>query len=41
MNKVYLINYAVEGIKNIEDWVEFSFYKKTITKPKITRNVGL
>ena len=32
MNKVYLINYAVEGIKNIEDWVEFSFYKKTITK---------
>lgn len=32
MNNIYLIRYAVKGIKNIDEWAELSFYKKTITK---------
>lgn len=33
MKDIYLINYAVKGIKNLEDWAELSFYNKTIRKP--------
>lgn len=32
MENIYLINYAVKGIKNIDEWAELSFYKKTISK---------
>lgn len=32
MNEVYLISYAVKGIKNLDEWVFLSFYKKTIKK---------
>lgn len=31
MKELYLLNYAVRGIKNIDKWVELSFYKKGIT----------
>lgn len=30
MNGIYLISYAVKGIKNLDEWVFLSFYKKTI-----------
>ena len=30
MKNIYLINYAVKGIKNLDDWAELSFYNKTI-----------
>lgn len=33
MRNIYLINYAVKGIKNLDDWAELSFYNKTIRKP--------
>lgn len=32
MNGIFLINYAVKGIKNIDELVSLSFYKKTIDK---------
>ena len=32
MEGIYLVNYKVKGIKCIDDTVELSFYKKTITK---------
>lgn len=32
MREIYLINYAVKGIKNIDKLVSLSFYKKTINK---------
>ena len=33
MRNIYLVNYAVKGIKNLDDWAELSFYNKTIRKP--------
>ena len=33
MRNIYLINYAVKGIKNLDDWAELSFYNKIIRKP--------
>ena len=33
MRNIYLINYAVKGIKNLDDWAELSFFNKTIRKP--------
>ena len=30
MNKIYIINYSVKGIKNLDDWAELSFYNKNI-----------
>ena len=32
MKGVFLLNYAVKGIKSIDQWARLSFYKKTITK---------
>ena len=32
MRDIYLINYAVKGIKTLDEWAELSFYKKTISK---------
>ena len=33
MNGIFLVSYRVKGIKNFEEEVSLSFYKKTITKP--------
>ena len=33
MNNIFLVSYRVKGIKNFEEEVSLSFYKKTITKP--------
>ena len=33
MNDIFLVSYRVKGIKNFEEEVSLSFYKKTITKP--------
>lgn len=33
MNDIYLLNYSVKGIKNIDQRVTLSFYKKIISKP--------
>lgn len=33
MRDIYLIEYAVRGIKSLDEWVELSFYKKTFTRP--------
>lgn len=32
MKGLYIIKYAVKGIKNIDQWAELSFYKKTIDR---------
>ena len=32
MKDNYMINYSVKGIKTLDELVELSFYKKTITK---------
>ena len=32
MKGVYIINYAVKGIKNLDEWASLSFYKKAIRK---------
>ncbi len=32
MSIFYLLNYSVRGIKSIDEWVELSFYKKTINR---------
>lgn len=32
MRDFYLINYAVKGIKTLDEWAKLSFYKKTISK---------
>ena len=32
MNRIYLLRYAVKGIKNLDDWAVLSFYNKTIKK---------
>ena len=32
MKEIYLISYAVRGIKSLDDWSRLSFYKKTINK---------
>ena len=32
MKDIYLIKYAVKGIKTIDEWASMSFYNKTITK---------
>ncbi len=32
MKNIYLTRYAVKGIKNLDRWVELSFYKKTFDK---------
>ena len=32
MRNIYLLNYAVKGIKNLDDWAELCFYNKTIKK---------
>ena len=31
MGNVYLLNYAVRGIKTLDQWISLSFYKKTIS----------
>ena len=41
MNKFFLVSYRVKGIKNFEEEVSFSFYKKTITKPIDTGNYNV
>lgn len=41
MNRVYLLNYAVKGIKNLDEWAELSFYKKIIRKPFSVRNYNV
>ena len=41
MKGVYLINYAVKGIKSIDQWVRLSFYKKTITKDFSTHGYNI
>ena len=32
MKDICLINYAVKGIKTLDEWAELAFYKKTISK---------
>lgn len=32
MKEIYIISFSVRGIKNIENWANLSFYKKTIDK---------
>lgn len=41
MKDIYLISYAVKGIKNLDDWAELSFYKKTITKGFDIKNYNI
>lgn len=41
MNKFFLVSYRVKGIKNFEEEVSLSFYKKTITKPIDTGNYNV
>lgn len=32
MKNIYIVSYAVKGIKNLSDWASLSFYKKTFGK---------
>ena len=41
MNDIFLVSYRVKGIKNFEEEVSLSFYKKTITKPIDTDNYNV
>lgn len=41
MNGIFLVSYRVKGIKNFEEEVSLSFYKKTITKPIDTGNYNV
>ena len=41
MNNIFLVSYRVKGIKNFEEEVSLSFYKKTITKPIYTGNYNV
>ena len=41
MNNIFLVSYRVKGIKNFEEEVSLSFYKKTITKPIDTDNYNV
>lgn len=41
MNNIFLVSYRVKGIKNFEEEVSLSFYKKTITKPIDTGNYNV
>ena len=41
MNDIFLVSYRVKGIKNFEEEVSLSFYKKTITKPIDTGNYNV
>ena len=41
MNDFFLVSYRVKGIKNFEEEVSLSFYKKTITKPIYTGNYNV
>ena len=41
MNRIFLVSYRVKGIKNFEEEVSLSFYKKTITKPIDTGNYNV
>ena len=33
MKRIYITEYSVKGIKNLDEWAVLSFYKKTIRKP--------
>ena len=41
MKGIYLISYAVNGIKTLNQWTRLSFYKKTITKQFNIRNYNV
>ena len=41
MNDIFLVSYRVKGIKNFEEEVSLSFYKKTIIKPIDTGNYNV
>ncbi len=41
MSEIYLMRYAVKGIKSLENWVELSFYKKTINKDFSIKNYNI
>lgn len=41
MNDIFLVSYRVKGIKNFEEEVSLSFYKKTMTKPIETGNYNV
>lgn len=41
MREVFLVNYEVKGIKNLEETVSLSFYKKTITMPIDTQGYNV
>lgn len=41
MKNIYLINYAVKGIKTIDESVRLSFYKKTISKDYSVRGYNV
>ena len=41
MNDIFLVSYRVKGIKNFEEEVSLSFYKKTIAKPIDTGNYNV
>lgn len=41
MKGIYLISYAVNGIKTLNQWAKLSFYKKTITKEFSIRNYNV
>ena len=41
MKDIYLINYAVRGIKTIDETVRLSFYKKTISKDYSVRGYNV
>ena len=41
MGNIYLIDYSVKGIKTIDEWASFQFYKKTITKSFSIKNYNV
>ena len=41
MKDIYLTNYSVKGIKTLDKTVSLSFYKKTINRNRIRRNIIL
>jgi len=38
---IFLVNYKVQGIKNLDSMISLSFYKKTIRKPIDTQNYNI
>ncbi len=41
MKDVYIINYEVKGIKNLDEWASLSFYKKTFSKDLDVRKYNI